>query len=363
MMRSVSAATGDMVAAVRRDTSDGVLRLAYHAALPVVIDAGVLNLLRVNFFLDPPDVLPFTAEADLLLSPLFREIGDDLYEIEPEVRNVLLIGLQTRYGSPRIRQVALLLEQYTDCTPGWNAQPELEQAQRLTALSFVDPARAKAWLNDARSGPEVEALGREWFVAMRQRLAAESRDTTVSREIDAAISQLLDDRPGVRLSAIRTLGALAQLPDADASPIVTALADLVRNRTSTKSERVGPDVQAALSLIGVLPGGNLVDLTAVTTAYHPWGRVDATGMVYVRTADGERVIGSWQAGSPEEALAFYQRKYEALETEVVLLEQRISNYRHGSRPGLGQRPAATPAPSPTPTRWVISTGSGPGWSG
>jgi uncharacterized protein DUF349 len=62
----------------------------------------------------------------------------------------------------------------------------------------------------------------------------------------------------------------------------------------------------------------------VTTADHPWGRVDPDGTVYVRTADGERVIGSWQAGSPEEALVFYQRKYEALETEVVLLEQRIT---------------------------------------
>jgi hypothetical protein len=63
----------------------------------------------------------------------------------------------------------------------------------------------------------------------------------------------------------------------------------------------------------------------VTTAYHPWGRVDADGTVYVRTADGERVIGSWQAGSPEEAIAFFQRKYEALETEVVLLEQRVAS--------------------------------------
>ncbi|MGD0602907.1 MAG: DUF349 domain-containing protein [Streptosporangiaceae bacterium] len=62
----------------------------------------------------------------------------------------------------------------------------------------------------------------------------------------------------------------------------------------------------------------------MTTAYHPWGRVDADGTVYVRTADGERVIGSWQAGSPEEAIAFFQRKYESLETEVVLLEQRIA---------------------------------------
>jgi hypothetical protein len=62
----------------------------------------------------------------------------------------------------------------------------------------------------------------------------------------------------------------------------------------------------------------------VTTANDPWGRVDADGTVYVRTADGERVIGSWAAGSPEEALAFYRRKYESLETEVTLLEQRLA---------------------------------------
>ncbi len=60
------------------------------------------------------------------------------------------------------------------------------------------------------------------------------------------------------------------------------------------------------------------------TANDPWGRVDADGTVYVRTADGERVVGSWQAGSPDEALAFFRRKFEALETEVSLLEQRMT---------------------------------------
>src|SRR6516225_5205097 len=63
---------------------------------------------------------------------------------------------------------------------------------------------------------------------------------------------------------------------------------------------------------------------AVTTANDPWGRVDADGTVYVRTADGERVIGSWAAGSPEEALAFFRRKFASLETEVALIEQRIA---------------------------------------
>lgn len=54
-----------------------------------------------------------------------------------------------------------------------------------------------------------------------------------------------------------------------------------------------------------------------------WGRVDDDGTVYVRTAAGERVVGSWQAGAPEEALAYFKRKYDSLATEVDLLEQRI----------------------------------------
>jgi hypothetical protein len=62
----------------------------------------------------------------------------------------------------------------------------------------------------------------------------------------------------------------------------------------------------------------------VSTASDGWGRVADDGTVYVRTAEGERAVGSWQAGSPDEALAFFQRKYASLETEVSLLEQRIA---------------------------------------
>jgi hypothetical protein len=47
------------------------------------------------------------------------------------------------------------------------------------------------------------------------------------------------------------------------------------------------------------------------------------GTVYVRTATGERAIGSWQAGPPAEGLAFYQRKYDDLAAEVSVLEGRV----------------------------------------
>lgn len=61
----------------------------------------------------------------------------------------------------------------------------------------------------------------------------------------------------------------------------------------------------------------------MSSATDPWGRVDEEGTVYVKTTDGERVVGSWQAGAPEEALAYFKRKYESLATEIGLLEQRV----------------------------------------
>jgi hypothetical protein len=55
-----------------------------------------------------------------------------------------------------------------------------------------------------------------------------------------------------------------------------------------------------------------------------WGRIDAEGTVFVRTADGERPVGSWQADA-EAGLAYYVRRYDDLATEVTLLEQRLDS--------------------------------------
>ena len=53
------------------------------------------------------------------------------------------------------------------------------------------------------------------------------------------------------------------------------------------------------------------------------GRVDADGTVYVRVGEQEYVVGQYPEGTPEEALAFYTRRYDALAFEVQLLEQRV----------------------------------------
>jgi hypothetical protein len=62
-----------------------------------------------------------------------------------------------------------------------------------------------------------------------------------------------------------------------------------------------------------------------TVAENEWGRVDDAGDVFVRTGAGERQIGSWQVGEPEQALAFFGRKYDDLVVQVDLLEQRLGS--------------------------------------
>lgn len=62
---------------------------------------------------------------------------------------------------------------------------------------------------------------------------------------------------------------------------------------------------------------------AVTS--HDWGRVDDDGTVYVKTADGERAVGQYPEGSPEEALRFFTERYDALAFEVELLEKRVTS--------------------------------------
>jgi hypothetical protein len=56
-----------------------------------------------------------------------------------------------------------------------------------------------------------------------------------------------------------------------------------------------------------------------------WGRIDEAGTVFVKTADGEREVGSWQAGEPDAGLAYYVRKFDDLEAEVALLAARLDS--------------------------------------
>ncbi|SNR53876.1 protein of unknown function [Haloechinothrix alba] len=56
-----------------------------------------------------------------------------------------------------------------------------------------------------------------------------------------------------------------------------------------------------------------------------WGRIDDEGTVFVFVAGGERPVGVWQAGSSEEGLEHYARRFDDLRTEAELLETRLNS--------------------------------------
>lgn len=74
-------------------------------------------------------------------------------------------------------------------------------------------------------------------------------------------------------------------------------------------------------------------------ATHAWGRVADDGTVFLRTADGERQIGQWPGGDPQEAIKLYATRFDGLEIEVDLLEKRVAGGTLG--PDDAERAIAT----------------------
>lgn len=55
----------------------------------------------------------------------------------------------------------------------------------------------------------------------------------------------------------------------------------------------------------------------------PWGRMDDQGVVWLRTAEGERQVGTVVDATEAEALAHYGREFDALVAQVDIAEQRL----------------------------------------
>ncbi|MDJ0799099.1 MAG: tetratricopeptide repeat protein [Calothrix sp. MO_167.B12] len=125
------------VVAFERRFGEKHLALACHAALPLILTPELVNLIRINF-LDSEDI-PWIAESDLLLSPLCRPIQEDIYEVEPCVREVLLVELEDKFGWRIPFQLAEFLQFYLEKQPDWKQRPELTRTQKWIAKAYLNP--------------------------------------------------------------------------------------------------------------------------------------------------------------------------------------------------------------------------------
>lgn len=164
------------------------LEFAAHAALPVALDPTLVNLIRVNFFSDAPRALPYSAEADLLLSNLCEDVGDDLFEMRPDVRAALLSVLDRDFSRDRARELALLLWRHGERHSAWAHHTLLRRAQEVTALGFLSPERARQWLDmavfDTVAFPEADEA---WFLAMSHEVSR-ATDMRAARVVPVVMS-------------------------------------------------------------------------------------------------------------------------------------------------------------------------------
>ena len=113
------------------------LRLACHAAFPSILTPELLNLIHINFLDD--ENIPWVAEADFLLSPLCRQIDEHIFEVEPGIRNVLLIELENLFGSQRLLELAYFLRAFLHEKPDKSQQQYITRTHRWIAKAYIEP--------------------------------------------------------------------------------------------------------------------------------------------------------------------------------------------------------------------------------
>ncbi len=137
---------------------EGHLGLACHAALPLMLTPELLNLIRINFV----ERAPWMAEADFLLSPFCRPIEENLFEVEPGAREVLLSVLEESFGERQARDLATFLLTYLEKRPGRNRRSDIARTQQWIARAYIEPDKVieemKTLLEHPAAGEEELAL-------------------------------------------------------------------------------------------------------------------------------------------------------------------------------------------------------------
>ncbi len=128
-------------------------RLAYYAALPLVLTPELVHYLRNQFLLKDAvsqdgvieKGVPWVAEADLLLSDLCSPVGYEQYAIDPAVRAYLLSEMETVIGRDQMQAVARLLLSYVQQLA--QANPEIWQQelknQQWAAMVYLDDLNSR----------------------------------------------------------------------------------------------------------------------------------------------------------------------------------------------------------------------------
>ena len=226
------------------------LLLLLHAAVPETLRADLLHLMRINFL---PGCHDPSLEADVLLAPLTRELGNGYYRIEPQVRwhaLIMLASLTRDEARPRDARVAELVWRHLESlgrNDGAAVDADLAEyieVQRWVALAYLDPracaaAFAQALNAEAHADPAARLRLGGLAAAIELPLAGEPALLAYARGLDALVSGNADE-------AARRLRALGREPLYVGGVVLRPAAELLLEVPTSRAEpsAAGPPTEA-----------------------------------------------------------------------------------------------------------------------
>lgn len=125
------------------------LWFAAHAALPVALTPDLAYKIWLNFRKDEQEKpeslgIPWIAVSDLLLSPLYRPTGRDIYEMHPDLRAAQLQYLKAHphFGPRRLDLLARFLKFYLRENRSRIPTQAFLEAQEFVCNAHLEPRRA-----------------------------------------------------------------------------------------------------------------------------------------------------------------------------------------------------------------------------
>lgn len=156
--------------------------------------------------------------------------------------------------------------------------------------------------------------------------AAETSPEPTSATDTAPVVEIVEPTPSVTEEPPGTESAVRAVPTVPAPPKATPAPPAVKPTMMPDHHPVPAPVAAAPAPVAEASAVEAPAVAEASAAPSRWGRVDADGTVYGHGVDGaERVVGSWQAGAPDEGLAHYARRFDDIRTEVELLHARLTS--------------------------------------
>jgi hypothetical protein len=206
-------------------------------------------------------------------------------------------------------------------SPGGESRPAVPaEAATVEAAEPADaPAVTAAEITEDNTDAEANApvaVEPETQTANTTAADVTTGDTDGAAEAQSTEATTADQAPS-------TEAAVADEAPTEAKPVVKPVPPKPAALPSAVA-KVAHAAPVAAPVPAAAPVDALPPVAVASADPGKWGRVDEEGTVYVRTADGERVVGSWQAGEPAEGLAHFARRFDDVRTEVELLETRLA---------------------------------------